>query len=64
MEHWWNDISGGTGMNGKTWDQVQVLEAQCRLECESMASVPRLDWLSASRRAVWPGVELGMSELV
>ena len=44
--------------------EISVLEARCKLECESVVSVPRLDWLSASRRAVWPGVELGMSELV
>jgi hypothetical protein len=40
------------------------LGAQHELECETLASVPRLDWLSSSRRAILSGVELGMSELV
>jgi len=40
------------------------LGAQRKSECEPLASVPRLDWLNSSRRAVLAGVELGMSVLV
>jgi hypothetical protein len=45
-------------------NEMAWLGTQHKLECEPLASVPRLGWLGSSRRAVLSGVELGIPKLV